>query len=64
MSIWTDVDVGGQLMVGANLLVEQPAARVSQCDGALSEPLERGRAEELAGLLKAVADPVRLQLSA
>jgi len=62
MSIWTDVDVGGQLMVGANLLVEQPAARVSQCDGALSEPLERGRAEELAGLLKAVADPVRLQL--
>lgn len=49
-------------MVGANLLVEQPAARVSQCDGALSEPLERGRAEELAGLLKAVADPVRLQL--
>ena len=49
-------------MVGQNLLVKQTLARVSQCQGALSEPLDRGRAEELAGLLKAVADPVRLQL--
>lgn len=32
------------------------------CAGALTSPLGRGRADELASLLKAVADPVRLQL--
>jgi len=32
------------------------------CTGALSAPLDRETAEDLAGLLKAVADPVRLQL--
>lgn len=32
------------------------------CPNPLSEPLERGAAAELAQLLKAVADPTRLQL--
>jgi ArsR family transcriptional regulator len=32
------------------------------CAGALASPLARRPAEDLAGLLKAVADPVRLQL--
>lgn len=32
------------------------------CAGALTSPLGRPAAEDLAGLLKAVADPVRLQL--
>jgi ArsR family transcriptional regulator, arsenate/arsenite/antimonite-responsive transcriptional repressor len=32
------------------------------CDGALTSPLTRSDADELATLLKAVADPVRLQL--
>jgi ArsR family transcriptional regulator len=51
----------GVAMPHRNLLVEQPA-HVSQCGGALTEPLPRARAEDIAGLLKAVADPVRLQL--
>jgi ArsR family transcriptional regulator len=34
----------------------------SQCGGALLSPLTRDRAEDLSGLLKAVSDPVRLQL--
>lgn len=42
------------------LLDVTPAA--SLCGGALMAPLSRERAEELAGLLKAVSDPVRLQL--
>ncbi len=32
------------------------------CPGGLREPLDRATAEELARLLKAVADPARLQL--
>jgi len=48
-------------MTKTNLLLEQPA-QVSRCDGALASPLARERADELALLLKAVADPVRLQL--
>jgi len=43
------------------MLLEQPAP-VSLCGGALLAPLDRQRADELALLLKAVADPVRLQL--
>jgi ArsR family transcriptional regulator, arsenate/arsenite/antimonite-responsive transcriptional repressor len=42
-------------------LLESKTAAVC-CAGALDSPLERGPAEDLAGLLKAVADPVRLQL--
>lgn len=42
------------------LLAESP--HLSPCGGALSVPLDRDRADELALLLKAVADPVRLQL--
>ena len=38
-----------------------PALAVT-CIGALTSPLPRARAEELSTLLKAVADPVRLQL--
>jgi ArsR family transcriptional regulator len=34
----------------------------ASCTGALTSPLSRPRADELATLLKAVADPVRLQL--
>jgi ArsR family transcriptional regulator, arsenate/arsenite/antimonite-responsive transcriptional repressor len=34
------------------------------CPGGLVEPMPRRTAEELAGLLKAVADPTRLQLLA
>ena len=34
------------------------------CASGLAEPLDRASAEELARLLKAVADPVRLQLLA
>jgi len=34
----------------------------ADCCGALNSPLPRDQAEDLAGLLKAVADPVRLQL--
>ena len=50
-------------MPGANLLLEQPAAAVvSDCGGVVREPMPRRVAEERAALLKAVADPVRLQL--
>lgn len=42
-------------------LLPKPAP-VSLCGGALLAPLDRERADELALLLKAVADPVRLQL--
>lgn len=48
-------------MVTAELRAAQPRPP-SGCGGALEAPLDRRRAEELAGLLKAVADPVRLQL--
>lgn len=44
-----------------SLTVLQPETAVC-CAGALTSPLERSVAEDLAGLLKAVADPVRLQL--
>lgn len=40
------------------LLAPEPVC----CAGALSSPLGRAPAEDLAALLKAVADPVRLQL--
>ena len=50
-------------------LTEPPAGRLlevvplpSRCGGALLSPLTRDRAEDLASLLKAVSDPVRLQL--
>ena len=42
-----------------------PLAETAQsvcCAGALAAPLARADADDLAGLLKAVADPVRLQL--
>lgn len=41
-------------------LLEAPTAAC--CAGALAAPLSRPDADDLAGLLKAVADPVRLQL--
>ncbi|MHB8185657.1 MAG: ArsR/SmtB family transcription factor [Dermatophilaceae bacterium] len=34
----------------------------ASCTGTLESPLPRAKADELSGLLKAVADPVRLQL--
>ncbi len=37
-------------------------AGVACCAGALLKPLSRVRADELSAVLKAVADPVRLQL--
>ena len=37
---------------------------VACCAPGLGDPLDRGAAERLAGVLKAVADPVRLQLLA
>lgn len=51
-------------MTGQNLLLEQPVqpAAVSACGAALATPMPREAAEERAALLKAVADPVRLQL--
>jgi ArsR family transcriptional regulator len=61
MSIWTVVDGSGVTMPQQKLLMEQ-RDYTSQCGGALTEPLPRERAEDIAGLLKAVADPVRLQL--
>jgi hypothetical protein len=54
---WRDVHVKPR----RRLLIEQ-SGDVSQCGGALTEPLDRERAEQLASLLKAVTDPVRLQL--
>ncbi len=36
--------------------------RLSVCGGAVPDPMPRAEAEERAQLLKAVADPVRLQL--
>ncbi len=49
-------------MVGTPLTVVN--ADVSCCTPGLDEPLDRPAAEELARLLKAVADPTRLQLLA
>lgn len=49
----------GRLLMGQR--VDRPGHR-SLCGGALETPLDRRRADELAVLLKAVADPVRLQL--
>ena len=43
-----------------NVVLQPPP--VLLCGGALLAPLDRERADELALLLKAVADPVRLQL--
>ena len=43
-------------------LAKETTGPTSCCDGALTSPLTRGDADELATLLKAVADPVRLQL--
>ncbi len=43
-------------------LLEADVSDAVCCAGALTTPLERAPAEDLAGLLKAVADPVRLQL--
>jgi len=61
MSIWTTVDVRTKPVTGSGPALEE-ADRVSRCGGPLSAPLERDRADELALLLKAVADPLRLQL--
>ncbi len=44
------------------LPVVEPEASSACCAGALTSPLARGTADDLASLLKAVADPVRLQL--
>lgn len=44
-----------------NLLLDTVVTS-SVCGGALTAPLKRDRAESVAALLKAVADPVRLQL--
>ena len=52
---------GGLAMVTELPLLEGETSTVC-CAGALASPLARGAAEDLAGLLKAVADPVRLQL--
>lgn len=56
----------GRLPVGplVDLLGEPPGrpGHRSACGGALEAPLDRQRADELAALLKAVADPIRLQL--
>ena len=51
-------------MAGENVLREQPVQSVSTsaCGAVLPSPLPRQAAEERAALLKAVADPVRLQL--
>ena len=43
------------------LTVLEPDAAAC-CAGALASPLSRPQAEDLAALLKAVADPIRLQL--
>ena len=44
------------------LPVLEPDPTTACCAGALTSPLDRGSADDLAVLLKAVADPVRLQL--
>jgi ArsR family transcriptional regulator len=51
-------------MTGTNLLAEQPAQEADGCVCApgLATAMSREDADERAGLLKAVADPVRLQL--
>ena len=49
-------------MPGPDLLLEQPTAAVSDCGGVVAAPMPRPVAEARAALLKAVADPVRLQL--
>ncbi|HET7397222.1 MAG TPA: metalloregulator ArsR/SmtB family transcription factor [Intrasporangium sp.] len=51
-------------MTGPDLLVDQPTrpTGVSACGTALASPMPRAVAEERSALLKAVADPVRLQL--
>jgi ArsR family transcriptional regulator len=48
--------------VARTLPLLEPETATVCCAGALTAPLERGAAEDLAVLLKAVADPVRLQL--
>jgi ArsR family transcriptional regulator len=48
-------------MAGQNLLLEQPSAPAPVCC-APGTVMDRRAAEESAALLKAVADPVRLQL--
>ena len=48
-------------MPRTNLLLDTDVNE-AVCVGALTAPLERDRAEHVAALLKAVADPVRLQL--
>jgi ArsR family transcriptional regulator len=55
MSTW-------EILVAKALPLVEPQEATVCCAGALTSPLERGPAEDLAGLLKAVADPVRLQL--
>jgi ArsR family transcriptional regulator, arsenate/arsenite/antimonite-responsive transcriptional repressor len=51
-------------VTGQDLLLEQPPqpGRASACGAPLATPMPRDAAEERAALLKAVADPVRLQL--
>lgn len=51
-------------MTGTNLLAGQPAQEADSCVGTAGSAtaMSRQDADERAGLLKAVADPVRLQL--
>ena len=48
--------------MGAPVSIMEPTTGPACCPGGLAEPIDRPTAEELARLLKAVADPARLQL--
>jgi ArsR family transcriptional regulator, arsenate/arsenite/antimonite-responsive transcriptional repressor len=61
-SLPQDIDLCQYRYMSKSLLVLSPAGTAACCPPLSSEPLSRAQAEQVAPLLKALADPVRLRL--
>jgi ArsR family transcriptional regulator len=57
-----DIDICQYLRMSKSLPVLDPVATVACCAPLAREPLTAGQADQVAPLLKALADPVRLRL--
>jgi ArsR family transcriptional regulator len=62
MSLPSDIDICQYIWVSKSLLKLTPVETVACCSPLMREPLSQQQAEQIAPLLKALADPVRLRL--
>lgn len=62
VEVGTDIGICQYLRMSKSALVLSPVEAVACCQPLNREPLSAGTAEQVAPLLKALADPVRLRL--